>query len=352
MGIDSLLTDLVVATREVFVTDSTNRIETIFRHQNYPFMNDMMGSDREKENSGRGLKWNIQLAEDNGASWRDQYGLDTLDLVNTLTEGDIRWARVNNRWIFDVDDVNMNRESPQRIVDLLNARRLASMKGRCDLMEEAFWSGLPDPDDTTQMFGITYWIVKGVTASSGWLGMNPTGYSDVGGIDASVTAGTGWRNYSARGAGYFSDYNEELVDTMIEMWDEIAFEGPQVVTDLAKNPSLNKFSIVMNRQTRAGLTKLQRQQNDAIGQEINKFNGSISFNNVPLRRASVLDADTTDPIYFLNRNKFKVHTLKGSDNREDDPRVVGDRHTVRVIHQDTTCQTVCVNRHEQGVISK
>jgi len=349
---ESLINDIVLSTRRKFINDSRNQIETIFTYQKYPFMNDMMGPDRVKEKGGRGLIFEIQLANDNSASFRDMFGQDTYNVSSTMSEGTERWGRVNNNWTFDVDELFQNADNEVRVINLLNARRLASMKGRADLLERSFWAVLPDPTDKKSILGVEYWLPSGTYDTFGWTGKNPTGYSLTGGIDASVDAGAGWRSWFAGGSGYFSDYNEELVDTMILAFDEIAFEGPMLVTDLVSNPSLKKFTIVMNRQTRAGLVKLQRHANDQIGPELNYFNGTISFNGIPLQRVPVLDDDDTDPIYFLNRNKFKVHTLKGSDNREEGPEKMPGRHTVRVVDQDTTCQAVCINRHEQGKIAK
>lgn len=102
------------------------------------------------------------------------------------------------------------------------------------------------------------------------------------------------------------------------------------------------------------MARLARSGNDQLGAELNKFMDQMSFNKTPLVWVPALDnaAVTGDPFYFINKNKFKVHTLKGSYMREAPAKEMPLRHTGRVVNTDTTFQIVCTNRHEQGIVAK
>ncbi len=353
MLLDTQLADLVLATREIFLERGSNRIETILELQSYEFMDEWMVAQRETMDGGDDIKWQVQLYDDENASFRGMYGEDSYAFKPTLAEASAKWTTVNNYWLFDVDEIAENAGDEVKVTNLMNSRRLASMKGLANKQEKTFWRSLPSSSaDLLTPRGLLYYVVKGTTGQAGWIGQNPTGHSDCAGIDASSTDNSGWCNYSARGSGYYSDWNAELVDTLADMWDLLSFKAPTIVEDLVKDRSVNKFRLYTTRATRRGMAKLARSNNDQLGAELNAFAGSMSFNKQPFRWAPALDTDTTDPIYMLNMDKWKVFVMKGVYMREMGPDKVANRHTVRVVNVDTRFQVGCTNRHLQGVCSK
>jgi len=220
----------------------------------------------------------------------------------------------------------------------------------CDLIEAAAWSKPATSADTETIWGLTYWVVKGLTASEGFIGLNPTGFTTTAGIDASDSANEVWRNYSARGAGYYTAVDTTLIKSMRRAYQKLNFRAPLMVQDLVTNPRLMDFRIYTNQETQLEVEQFAETRNDNLGFDF--FQDNVSFKKVPIIGVSPLDDDTADPFYFIDHDCFGAVALEGDHLHEDKPRQHPTQHNARVVDIDSTFNLVWRNRRKQGVLSK
>jgi hypothetical protein len=343
------IVDLVTSTRKHFLKQT--KFETIFNYESYEFMDSMFRKERHKVDSGTAIEFGIQLGSVQASKFTSLYERDNYEIGRTLNIGSVPWRHVTANWTFEVRELLMNSGNPEKLMDLLKSRRLAAMKDLADTIEAAAWSAPASSADTTTPWGLPYWVVKGADASAGFIGGNPSGFSDCGGISATTEAN--WRNYSARGAGHYgASIDDTLINAMAKAWRKLKFKAPVVVQDLANSPRLQDFRIYCNGDTIDAMGAFARTRNDGLGPDLAQFNGAVSFKKQPFIWVAALDSDAQDPFYLIDKDTFGVYSLKGDHMRESNPRMAPNQHNARVVDVDSTFNLVCRNRRKQGVICK
>jgi len=340
--------DLILMTRDHFFKGKG--FNTIFAEQGYPFMDTMLQKGRMKIDGGDSITFPLHTGADDSAHFTSLYAQDEYTITNSLLMGTAPWRHVNTNWAFERREALINKGNAKKLKDIIDARRLSALQGLCDLIESAAWTKPATSADELTPWGLTYWVTKGTTGNRGFLGLNPTGFTDCAGIDASDSANQVWRNYSARGAGNYTAIDRTLITTMRRTYNKLSFRAPALVGDLAASPRLRDFRIYTNFETELALQNLAEDRNENLGFDFGPQ--GVTFKRTSIVPVSVLDDDTADPLYFIDHDCFGVIALEGDHLHEEKPRMHPTKHNTRVVDIDSTFNIVCRNRRKQGVISK
>jgi len=342
------LDDIINSTREAHIGKKT--INTVFEEQSYLFADQLYKKDRVIEETGDEITFDLMLGKGDNARRTKLYDQDEYKVPQLMSFGKVPWRHATTNWTYDTREANMQQNNSKRIVDVMKARRVAALTALTEIIEEDAWGKPANSSDELIPYGLTYWVVKGVTDAQGFLGLNPSGFADCGGIDSEAAGKEGWRNWSARGAGFYTGWDQTLLDSMRTAWEKLNFKAPVMVADLVTNPRLMDFRMYCNLKTKLGLINFAETRNDNLGFDF--FNDNISFNKTPFIWAPKLDTDTTDPIYMLDHDSYRSVVLKGEHFVESAPHALGNQHKTRSTDVDVSHNTVCNNRRKQGVLSK
>ena len=159
------------------------------RLTDYEIMSRLLKKDRVLINSGKGIERRIMLDHSGAARHTEMYGTDQLNITDVLKLLKVPWRFADTHYAVERRENLMNMP-PSELVDLLDLRRIDAMLSMTEELETKGWKAPTDSSDTLSPFGIAYWLTK--NTSEGFNGGNPSGFSDDGGIDASVE--TRWRN--------------------------------------------------------------------------------------------------------------------------------------------------------------
>ena len=147
--------------------------------------------------SGHGIQWNVMFAQSDAAKNVGLYESDNVNIADIMTTANIPWRHCTTNYAFERREIQMN-SNPARIVELVKTRRADAMLSLAELMETNLWSSPSSSSDSLKPFGIPHWIVAPTSGQEGFLGKNPTGFSDgAGGINSDLEKFSGWRNYVA-----------------------------------------------------------------------------------------------------------------------------------------------------------
>lgn len=341
--------DMVIAADRSF--DKPNFIEVTDRLQQYEVMSKWMAEERLVVSEGRGLSRVLLNRIPNTARFVGLYEKDVVDVENILDQLDVDWNHANNYWLYDVREVKML--GPEKIVDLVEAKRVACMIGFAKKFETAAWT-VPSASDAKTMRGVQYWIcddsING-SATQGFFGGVPTGYTLIGGINPTNEAT--WRNWTDT----FSNYTEEdLIDKMEEAYYQIGWEP--VIDSSAQTKFQQDLRIYMPRVVYKNLVTLMRKRNDQLGFDVGKGMGAVTYLNVPLIPNRQLDAlykaDSTDiDIFFVDHSCFGIAILGEDYLTRSGPIQNGGSHTVREMWMDVdACASYCFDRRRQARLAK
>lgn len=312
--------------------------------QEHVALPNLLSAEKVGFDSGYGIQWNVMIDHSGAARDTGLYAVDNVNVQDVMQQAYIPWRHVTTSYAIERREIAMNRE-PRRIVELVKVRRADAMIGLAEHMEARFWQAPTSPNDD-RIFGVGYWIV--FNATTGFNGQNPTGFSDVAGLDSSTSTYSRWRNFTAQ-------YSALTQADAIKKWREAAVKTNFKPLAAANVPSYSgspRYGYYVNYATIQSLEEELRQQNDNLGNDIAPKDGQVVFRRVPVTYVPYLDKTTSDPIYGIDWSVFQPVFLTGEYMRETGPEVASNQHTVMNTFVDATLNIRCTNRRKLFVIAK
>lgn len=290
---------------------------------------------------GPEVQFNLMMDHNNSARFTGLYAVDNVDVTNVMQIGRVPWRHVTWNWGIDRREVAMN-STPQKIVDLVQARRIAALASAVVLFERRFWRS-PSPTDEENPYGMPYWIVKNNT--EGFNGGVATGFTTVAGL--SPMAFPRWRNWTAQ---YSAVTQADLVRKIRRAMWETDFEP--VVEGMPTYNTGDEVVLYTNYVTLAALEDLALSNNDRVGFDLAAADGQTTIMRAPIVAVKELGDDTTDPVYGINWGEMKTMGLRGEWMVEIPVDPVGGQHTVSATFTDCSFNWFCRNRRRNFVIAK
>jgi hypothetical protein len=288
--------------------------------------------------SGHGIQWNVMFAQSDAAKNVGLYESDNVNIADIMTTANIPWRHCTTNYAFERREIQMN-SNPARIVELVKTRRADAMLSLAELMETNLWTSPSASSDNLKPLGIPHWIVPPTDGQEGFLGKNPTGFSDgAGGINSDLEKFSGWRNYVA-------DYDQINKTDLIRKWRKAAvftnFKSP--VPHASYNTG-NNYGYYTNYAVIGRLEEVLEAQNDNLGNDVASKDGLLQFRQNPVVYVPKLDAETTNPIYGINWGVLKPVFLSGEWMKEEGPNTVPGQHTTFQVFVDCTLNYMCTDR--------
>jgi len=323
-------------------------------YQDHPILNRFLERGF-KVGSGYQIKRNIVLTESGQAEQVQLYQGAQINVTDVQKQITSPWTFARVPWTIERHEALMNRQ-PAAYVELVSSRRQDSMMSLADLLEERAAKSIDSSSDSLNPRGIPYWISIGASDEDGFYGgqtydNSGNAITSVGGITPTDTD---------RWCNYFKDYDgptaaDTMVDAMHKVYRNIQFRAPRIVKDLDQGP-LSRYQIFMDGDTIDAYEKYTRKSNENIGYDVGKFAGATAFQRVPIIWWPQLDNISSDiagtnPIYFINFNKFQPYILRGDEFHESEPMSDVTFPDVIVTYVSISYNYICTNRRAQGLIS-
>ena len=252
----------------------------------------------------------------------------------------IRKMEVGYAFLEEMIDFNMG---PEQVFDLVKAKEAGADFDFAEGFENAWWS-FTSASNTLSFYGLPYYVTKNSTV--GFNGGAPTGYTTVAGL--SPTTYARWQNYSGN---YTNVALDDLIDKMRTMAEATNFvpvlaNEKQIVT-----ANQNKLGYYMNQATKKVFENVADSRNDNLGTDVAKNDNKVTFRGTPITYVSWLDQDTTNPVYQLNWNTWRLLVRKKWwMKRKTLAPYPGQRNQVAVF-KDTYCQPACFDRRRNGILA-
>lgn len=301
--------------------------------------------------SGDQYEFVVSKARVSSAHWTGPYRVQTRNVENTTTTGNIPWRWAEGDYTIDVKEKRLN-QGDEAIFNLFTAYRDKGMKSMVDLLEVAL-SGLTAAGDSETMLGIKNFVVQNSsTTSDRFTGGAPSGYTAVSGITiSSVPLFKNWAaNYTQvskgdalalmREASLDCDYEQSLMTS-----DMDAREFDQVY---ATNKAVwLQFQPLLEAQNE----RFAQSNEDKFDKELYRWKGQAWFMGRPIICCRSLDGDTKNPLYGFNRQDLFMIAQDSTVIRESEARSMLPLMKATTVDLDFTGNLACVNRRTQFVIA-
>jgi hypothetical protein len=332
------LNDLVATTiRDLDEPNFTQIAQTLVR---YTAMSRLLKKSRRTIQSGYGVQWDVMV---NFSGTAENVGLgsqDTIELPDTMVQAQADWRNTKSHWSVIGQEISMNK-GKRRIVNLIEARRLAAMGSLAELMETNFWGPPVAITDEVTPWGVKTWIVK--NATEGFNGGAPSGFTSIG---LNPTTYPTWKNYTAL---YSAKTKDDLVRKLRRAARRTNFMP--IVEGFRDSNKRDMYGFYCNEAVYEAMEEILEDQNESLGDDIAPKDGKAKFLRSDLEWVPKLDADTTDPIYGINWGWYETIVLADWWLKQTVVPVYPGQHTVAATFLDCTYQTTCKNRRENFVVS-
>ena len=301
------------------------------------------GRNKKAFSGGHPWRFDAQIDHNHSAKFVGLYETDASAFGDTMIHGTVEPRHVNAHYVYDLREPDLQK-GPEAIVDYVKTKQIAMHVSLFELLEETLWGKPADSTDLKTPFGVAYWILR--NATEGFNAENPVGFAGGrAGIDSTVAGQARWANY---GGSYATLDKTDAIRKMRRMAKKIRFRS--VVSHSQPELGTSKNGIYANCETALLLEEILEAQNMNLGNDLDSKGGKTVFKSRPITEVPYLDADTTNPIYFIDWKWMQLGTVKGWENNLTEPYRVGDKHNVRRVDLDATMQLICTNLRRQGVL--
>lgn len=306
--------------------------------RDYTVMNDMLKKDKVKFDGGVAIQRNVMLNRGAAAKQVGLHGRDTVNIVDHMKTVSVPWKHTVVSYGWERREFLINKGSATKILDLVKTRRQASMLDLIEHWERQFWT-LPTADDGLQINGCPYWVVK--NSSNGFNGGTPSGYATPpGGLTHAK-----WQNYTFT---YGKVNKGDCLKQLRTAARKTGFKSPIDITDYRQGNGA-RYRIFTNDAVLDEAENLLEEQNDNLGTDLWKYDGSPTFRKSPIKTVDILNEDTADPIYMLDMSQFYPVFLEGDWMTETAPKYLDGQHNTIVVFIDATVNWICNDRRRQVV---
>lgn len=298
---------------------------------------------KKKTQFAGGDPWEFECQVDHNHSARfvGLYETDGSAIADTMIKGEINQRHGNAHYVYDLREKDFQRGGT-KIVDLIKTKYVGMMVSFFELLEPTLWNN--PADDNRTPFGVAHWVTR--SATTGFYGLNPSGYaSGRAGID-SDSAQPRWRNYTAR---YVAVSKEDLIRKMREASMKTRFRSP--VSHAQPEFGGMGNGIYLPYAELGLIEEILEDQNMNLGNDVASKDGRAQFKGTPLTYVPYLDADAQSPIYMLDWKWMAIGVMPGWTNNLGQPYMVPNKHLVRRVDLDVSLNMICTNLRRQTVIS-
>lgn len=301
--------------------------------QKHTAMRNLLRKNRIEFDSGYGVQWDVMVGQAGSAANVGLGASDNVNDVDVMTQATADWRNTTANYPIIAQVLDMNRE-PSRIVNFVQAKRIAALISLAELMEANFWGPPVASTDNVTPWGVNTWVVK--NATEGFNGGAPTGYTTIG---LNPTTYPAWKNWTYQ---YTNVTQDDLVRHLRKAATFTDFEPP--VDGIPTPNTGDDYGFYTNYGVLGPMEELLAAQNESLGSDVASQDGKVHFRRVPVNWIPKLEADTTNPFYGINWGWLKTYILKGWWLRETHVPVYPGQHTISAHFMDCTYNFITKNR--------
>lgn len=338
------MADLLLATQAEL---GRLRFQQIYQTlQHYEVMSKWLKKEKVIFQNGVSIQRNIMIqSQESAASHVGLLDEDEVQLQNVMRTLSANWVHVQTKWAMVYQtDILMN-SGKALIYDVIKPRRAAAIIDMAQELENRAWGSAPSTTNVKLPWGVQYYIVRNGT--QGFTGGAPGSHTSVAGINPSVD--TKWKNWS-------DTYSDEITKTgavrsLRKAHRQTGFVSPVSVKDYRGDIS-SRYRMYVGEASVAEIEEIGEGQNESLGKDIASMDGKMVFRGHPIIWVPKLDADTGQPVYFIDHSTFYPVCLEGDYLREGDAQQAPNQHNVFQTFVDMTYQFLCVDRRRNAVVYK
>jgi len=337
--------DLVESFVEGFTPTMWNDADRDFN--NYFVVQEIFKSRMEQGPNAPTFTWNFKVDSSDNTVATELFDSDSVNRINLLDKATQTYAVQKTH--FAIDKREVMEGSKYQILDHLEVQAADMLDGFARKNEIWFWT-LPVAPNTTNRrpSGAPYYIVKSTSTAQqafGFNGSNPSGYSDVAGLDRTNARFEGTKNGTfVYGALSDGDGLSKLDDAV----NKSGFRAPY--PHKGEDTPSQRYMLASHYTPWKTYQDLLGGANDNRGSDMGKYkasaNGTVNYRGIPwiwvdaLSNSASEAYDSTELIYGFDLSTWSF-VKKGGWFMKQSEVTAGNSHNLVVTWQDTIINYKC-----------
>lgn len=328
---------------------------------NYFVVQELFKKRMERGGDSPSTTFRFKTDEADNTIATELFDTDSLNRVELFEKATVYYALQKTHFEIDVRESGVQGSDPKQILNHLDGLASDMMDGFAQRNEEWFFTLPTAPNSTNRKpLGLPYWVVKSTATTEedfAFNGSNPSGYSDVAGLDRSTAAHSKLKN----GTGVYVSLS--ATDGLKKLRTAVRKSNfrPPYDNKGEFRPD-NRYMLISHDAPWETYQDLLFASNDNVGTDMGKYNprsadASLYFRGIPWMWCSALSESTSSgydadqPIYGLDMSSWKVRQ-RGDWFMKKKMVEMTNPHNVRVTWMDTILQYLCFSPRSNFVLHK
>lgn len=347
MATNATIRDIVNTHAESFTPDIWT--DASRSHNNYFVVSEFFKKRMETGPDAPTFTHNFKVDESDNTVATELYDTDSLNRINLSAKGTVDYSIQKTHYVYDERESGVDGSDPSQILKHLDMQAADMMDGFAKKNNEWFLT-LPVAPNTTNAKpkGLLYWVVKSSSTASqdfGFNGSNPSGYSDVAGLDRTSAS------YAKLKNGTFVYGSLTNTDGLRKLADAINKSNFKAPYDNKGEASTERRYLLLSHYTPwMTYQDLLFGANDNIGSDMGKYrsDNTIKFRGIDWTWDSMFDDstspayDSVEPIYGIDLNSWHAKK-RGKWFMKNKTVELSSPHNLVVVWMDSIYNFACVN---------
>lgn len=280
-------------------------------YQRYIVAEDFLNDKKMSVTGGPNIRAELQVRNTGTYEKSGWFATTQTKIVDMMENITVPWTMARVSMAYSIYE-DVWQQGPQRIVSYIKARKQAMNNDLVEGLEFALWDAPTGPNEKPMSpWGMSHWFQRS-TGDFGFNGQNPSGFSDMAGLDATMYPN--WRNGTFSYSAYTHD---DFYGKLAEAMHKSHFTPPRSYAEIAGGKPQYQLRTSYNVVNQFFLA--QTAANDNLRMDIGKWYKGPLFRGVPVEWVPVLDNpaspvyDATDPIYGIDRTSLKMFYREGRE---------------------------------------
>jgi hypothetical protein len=262
------------------------------------------------------------------------------DFKNLLSKIRVNWKILTETMTYEKQMVLENK-GESRINDIIKPQWFAMMLSMVETLEDTFFEN-PNADSPEEMWGLKYWLVK--NATQGFNGAAASGFTTVGGVN--LTEVPQFKNWTDT---YATVSKGDLIKKMRKAHRKTNWKSP-ITKEQFRGDFGNRRVIYVNEATVEAMEEIGEAQNENLGRDLAPYDDTMVFRKHPIRYVAKLDEDSSNPVYMVDKDTFKVAVLDSDYFDFTDVHKHPTKPRVFCSEVFLSINTICLNRRSNAVL--
>lgn len=336
------------------------------------FIIDRAGRGSDDEMEGDLVHWKLMYSFADTFRLIAPYSELETKRVDTITHGQMFWSMNETNYNFCVTE-DQFRTNKVKLIDAVDEREHGMYNSYVLGMEKLLLgtgpTSIPTAGEPTAPASLLWWLqpyngnaaypaynANGSSApttlsvgpgakSSGFVGMDPPGFSTIGTGGVFRSTVPGWRN---RAGIYTAVTPDDFVDTMIECTEKCQFTPLRTYAELAPGQDPDWMYLTTYSRIKE-VRRILQSGNDNIAQDLGSFKGRVVLHGVPFQEVPIWSnselglAQTSGPVLGINWKTWKYFYKSGMRMQKMPLIIHPTMPDVRVRRMLDSGQIVCLD---------